>query len=492
MKVLLMMPPMSIKDNYANLETVAANMPSLGLAYIFSAFEEAGCEVRFKDYQGQKISIEEITDYIESEQFDMVGMQTYITNINTCFEVSAIIKNKIPNIKTILGGAHATIFPDMVIKHPAIDFVCISEAEYTVKELVECLNNGQSEEGMKNILGLFYKDKNGKVCKNPSRPLEKDLDNFPMPKYEIFNASQYYPAVHIRGKRVQNMITSRGCPFKCTFCAATRVYGSTFRYISVERSIKEMKLLKEKFNTDSLQIYDDNFTTNKKRVIELCKRMIEEKLNFKWVCYTRADLIGDEEMLLSMKKAGCYLIVVGMESGNERILKLINKKLDLNVARKNLKLANKCKINVLSSFMIGLPSATVDEIENTIRFSTSVGLTYATYPIFTPYPGTPIYEDAKFYGTIHSQNFDEYSRWGDGIYSTKGLSPQIYRKLQTKAFRTFYFRPSILWKIFLEFTKLPFPRMIRFIKGGTLFFLSSIAAPARVTGSERIDDKVKD
>lgn len=468
MKVLLMMPPMGVEENYANFKTVAANMPSVGLAYIYSAFEEAGCEVRFKDYQCQKNSIDEIIDYIDCEQFDLVGMQAYITNINMCFEISSMIKHKRPNIKIILGGPHATIFPDMIIKHPVVDFVCIGEGEITMKSLVECLNK-QSEP--KKILGLYYKDRDGTVHMNPRRPLIENLDMLPIPKYQIFDPIQYFPAVHIRGKRVCNMITSRGCPYKCTFCAATKIFGHRFRYYSIERSIKEMKFLKEKLLADSLQIYDDNFTTNKTRVKSLCKRMIEEKLNLQWVCYTRADALGDEEMLHLMKKSGCYMIVVGIENANERILKLINKSLSLNIARRNIRLVRKAKINVLSSFMIGLPSETITEIENTIKFSTSIGLTYATYPIFTPYPGTPIYEDAKKYGTIHSENFDDFSRWGNGVYSSKGLSPEIYRKMQKKAFRRFYLKPKTILRMTLEFTKLPFGRMCRFIRGGLLFLI---------------------
>ncbi|MCK5451793.1 MAG: cobalamin-dependent protein, partial [Candidatus Omnitrophica bacterium] len=319
MKILLMMPPMTIDENYANLKTVAANMPSMGLAYIYTAFKEAGCEVKFQDYQCQKVIISDIVSYIKKENFDLVGMQTYITNINRCFKVASLIKEKSPQTKIILGGPHATIFRDKVIEHDAIDYVAISEAEHTVKELIECLNKNIEPKG---VLGLYYKDKNGKIHKNPRRPFVKDIDEFPVPAYEIFNADDYFPAVHIRGKRVHNIITSRGCPFKCTFCSATEVYGNRYKYQSIERSINEMKLLKEKMGVDSLQIYDDNFTTNKKRTKELCKKMIEENLNLQWVCYTRADTIGDDEMLHLMKKAGCYMIVVGIENGNERILKL--------------------------------------------------------------------------------------------------------------------------------------------------------------------------
>ena len=462
MKVFLMMAPMTIDENYANLKTAAANMPSIGLAYIYSAFKEAGCDVKFQDYQCRKTVINDIIEYIEKEQFDLVGMQAYVTNINRCLKIAHLIKTKRPQTKIILGGPHATIFPDMVITHPAVDYVALSEAEFTVKELVECLHNNIEP---KEVLGLYYKN-NGEIHKNPQRPFCKNLDELPVPEYMMFNADDYFPAVHIRGKRVYNMITSRGCPYKCTFCSATEVYGNKYRYQSIERTIKEMRFLKEKLGVDSLQIYDDNFTTNKKRTKNLCKRMIEEQLNLQWVCYTRADAIGDEEMLDLMKKAGCYMIVIGIENASERILKLINKQLDLEIAKRNVELAAKTKINILSSFMIGLPSESIEEIENSIELSKNLALTYATFPIFTPYPGTPIYEDAKKYGTIINENLDKFSRWGDGVYSSNGIDPKVYRELQRKAFRKFYLRPKVLFKLTKEFSKLPMKRMRRFVKGG--------------------------
>lgn len=464
------MPPMTIEENYANLKTVATNMPSLGLAYIYSAFEQAGCKVQFQDYQGRKTTIEEILDDIIDNQYDLVGMQTYISNINRCLALASLIKKRRPTTRIILGGPHTTIFPDMVIKHPAVDFVTISEAEITVKELVECLNQDIEPN---NVLGLYYKDKNGEIHTNSCRPLAEDLDVLPMPKYKIFDPNQYYPAVHIRGRRVFNLLTSRGCPYKCSFCAASKVWGRRYRYHSIERVIDEMKFLKENLFVDALQIYDDNFTTNKKRTKALCQRMIQEKLNLQWVCYTRADALNDEEMLILMKEAGCYMVVVGIENGNKRILKLINKSLDLDAAKKGVKLARKVGLNVLSSFMIGLPTETIEEIENTIQFSINIGLTHATYPIFTPYPGTPIYEVAQENGKIESENFDEFSRWGDGVYSSAGLTPGVYRKMQRKAFLRFYLRPKIVWLLAREFTKLPLNRIYRFIKGGFLFLLKS-------------------
>jgi len=199
--------------------------------------------------------------------------------------------------------------------------------------------------------------------------------------------------------------------------------------------------------------------------------MIEEKLYFEWICYTRADAIGDAEMLSLMKEAGCYLIVVGIESGNERTLELLNKKLDLDVARKNIQLANNVGINVLSSFMLGIPGDTREVIEQTIKFSQDIGLTYATFPIFTPYPGTPIYDVALEVGVLEKDNFDEFSRWGDGVYSYGNMNPDVFRELQRKAFLGFYLRPRIIWKMFLDVLKLPWRRKIRFIRGGILQLL---------------------
>ncbi len=466
MKVLLMMPPMLIRDNYCNMEKTAANMPSLGLAFIYVSFKKAGCEVDFKDYQSSVERLEDIVKYIEANGFDMIGMQTYVSNINVCLEVSAAIKKSLPDVKILLGGAHATIFPDSVISCPDVDYVCVGEGEETVQDLVQALNNNHP---LSEVKGIYYKDEDGTILWTGKRDYVANLDDLPIPKYDLFDPKLYFPAVHIRGRKVYNIISSRGCPYKCTFCAATEVWGNKYRYQSVNRTISEMKYLKEKMGADALQIYDDNFCTNHKRTKELCRSMIEAKLDLQWVCYTRADSIGDQEMLSLMKQAGCYMIVMGIENGNKRILELINKKLDLDVAHKNIRLARKVGINTLSSFMIGLPTETEQEIDNTISCAKSLGLSYAMFPIFTPYPGTPIYPLAEQEGVFLSKGLDKYSRWGDGVWYSKGMSTELYKKLQRKAFRAFYFRPTTVLFLLNEFLKLPRERVSRFLVGGMSF-----------------------
>ena len=464
-----MMPPVTVDDNYADFSDVAACMPSLGLTYVYRAFEIAGAKPVFRDFQQKSISKEEIIAVIEQGSYDAVGMQTFITNINRCLAIASLIKERLPHVKVLLGGAHATIFSDEVMQDPSVDFLFLGESEQTIKEFVPAFQKGDRE-ALRSMKGIYYRDEDGAVYKNDRRPLIENLDEVPFPKYDMFDVRKYYPAVHIRGSRVFNMMTSRGCPYSCSFCAATKVFGSGFRFHSIERTIEEMRYLKNNMHADSLQIYDDNFTTHKRRVKELCEAMIREKLNLKWNCYTRADHMGDEEMLRLMKRAGCYMMVCGIENGNERILKLLNKRLNLTKARENLEKVRKAGINVQASFMIGLPGETREEIQNTIDFADSLPITYATFPVFTPYPGTPIYADAEALGTILSQNYDEYSRWGEGVYTSNGIPPEEYKAFQKKAFNTFYLKPSRLLKCGWDALHFPFPRFIRYAMGGLRYF----------------------
>lgn len=458
-------------DNYGNFEAVSTNMPPLGLAYICSAFEEVGCQVDFRDYQLEKTRLQVILDEIADGHYQLVGMQINITNVNSCLKLANLVKQTEGSIRIILGGAHATIFPDDVIKNPAVDYLCVGEGEKTVKELVQCIENDIEPE---EVQGLYYRDKKGLVHKNPLRPLVNNIDELPVPKYALFNPSLYSPPVQIRGRRVFIIMTSRGCPYKCSFCASSKVWGGRIRYQSIDRTMAEMRLLKEKFAVDSLEIYDDNFAANRKRVKELCQRMIDEKLGIQWMCFTRADHLDDREMLRLMKQSGCYLIVLGIENGNNRILEMLNKQLDLTVAKKNIELVNQIGILVQSSFMIGLPTETYEEIQNTISYSIKIGLTYAVYPIFTPFPGTPIYNLAIENGCMEDLNFDKFVIWGNGVYSSKDMTPRVYRKLQKQAFMRFYFRPQILWRIGFEMLRLPIKRMINFILGGLAYFVKPV------------------
>jgi len=415
MKILLMMPPMSIGENYHTVKHIAPHMPSLGMAYVYSALKEIGVDVDFIDYQCKKVSQEQIIE--DCKPYDFVGMQSYVSNINRCFDVAKLIDKPI-----ILGGPHASLFG----AHLVNDFhsVIMGEGENIIRRL-PFLDRG------------IY-----------TLPLESNLDNLPLPAYEIFG-NDYYPAIHIRGRKVRNIITSRGCPYSCTFCSASEIYGHKYRYQSIERTIKEMKILKN-MGVDSLQIYDDNFTTNKKRTKELCKAMIKENLKLQWCCYTRADALNDGEMLESMKSSGCYLIVVGIENGNPRVLKEMDKRLDLDKARQGLELVREIGINSLSSFMIGFPSETMEEVKSNIEYSRTLPLDYATYPIFTPYPGNRAYEQALKHGEILTSLLDNYSRWGDGVYLEKGIPRGWYKQMQYKAFVRFYLRPKIMWNMLKE------------------------------------------
>jgi anaerobic magnesium-protoporphyrin IX monomethyl ester cyclase len=264
---------------------------------------------------------------------------------------------------------------------------------------------------------------------------------------------KYHSSANLRGKRTLNIMTSRGCPYMCAYCAGSLIFGKTHRYHGTDRVIQELRELKEKYHVDSIQFFDETFTANRQRVIELCDKMIKSKINIEWSCFTRVNLV-DKELLSKMKQAGCYLIFYGLESGSQRLLNLIRKGITLEQSMKAVKLTHEAGIETWVSFMFNLPSETKEESEQTINFALAVDPTFVQFPITTPFPGTEMYHQAKKYGKILTENYDDYTTW-DVVFVSQGRTPDEIRATVRKAYRKFYLRPSYMIRRFKSVTKLP-------------------------------------
>ncbi|MEW6171368.1 MAG: radical SAM protein, partial [Candidatus Omnitrophota bacterium] len=266
------------------------------------------------------------------------------------------------------------------------------------------------------------------------------------------------------GKKVVHTLTSRGCPYNCNFCAATEIFKQRIRYRNVDLVIKELKKYVE-LGYDSVIFYDDIFTCHKKRVLDLCEKMISDKLNLKWMCFTRTNTVNGE-LLTKMKDAGCYLITFGCESGNQKTLDLLNKKLTIEQNRQGIKLTHQAGILAASSFMIGLPQEDRLDIEQTLDFARASELTYAYFPIFEPYKGTPIFEISKQEGYWKEDSRFKNSLLGyqEEIWVPKGVTREEIEKLAKKAFKIFYLRPKIIFRILKHLiSKLSFSRKVKFL-----------------------------
>jgi anaerobic magnesium-protoporphyrin IX monomethyl ester cyclase len=464
--IALLMPPSKLEENYGNLSGAAPELPSLGLAFIAKYLKVKGIDCDLLDLSNnteltQKF-LTNITSYI------LVGMPAYITTVPNVISFSNAIKKANKNCFITVGGPHATLFPED-LHQESIDFIVNGEGEIAFYQLANGLLQNNIE--LSNIKGLHYKQ-NGNYIYNGPGNIIANLDELGSPLVGKYNYDNYYPAVHILGSKVIHTMTLRGCPFKCTFCAAGQIAKRRVRYRSVDCIIDEINNY-VKLGFDSLIFYDDTFNINKQRVLELCKKIKVEKINVKWACFSRTDLV-DRESLNYMRDAGCYLITFGCESGNDKTLKLLKKGITAEQNYKGIELVYEAGIQAGASFMIGLPGEDYHDLENTIEFAKKSKLTFGNFPVFEPFKGTPIYETCKTTGVwITDLRFKNVLlKDQEDIWVPQGLQRDEIEQCARRAYYEFYFRPEILARIAKKtLYYLPIQRKIRLINSAFQYFV---------------------
>jgi anaerobic magnesium-protoporphyrin IX monomethyl ester cyclase len=316
---------------------------------------------------------------------DAVGITIWTTFAASAFKTAYFCKQYNKKLPVIAGGPHCTIKPDEVMKIcQDIDFLVRGEGEETLPELIENLKYRRTTELIKNIKGITYR-LNGQIVHTPDREFIEDLDIIDFPARNLLLNKHSYDA-----EDMGLLMTTRGCPYSCSYCA-TNIWKRKVRYRSIDNVIAEIKLINNTYGTRQFTLKDDSFTINRKRVLEFCDRLIDEKLNINWDCNTRVNLV-DEELLRKMKQAGCNSIKVGIETGSERMLKLINKGITCSQARHTAKLLRKAGIYWTAYFMMGLPSETEEEIYQTLQFMKELKPDFASLSVYEPFPGTDLFE----------------------------------------------------------------------------------------------------
>jgi len=433
-KVLLINPPWVIGENKNLWKSVASSWPSLGLGYIAAVLERNGHQVHYIDCSAGQYTVGDMDKILdEYKDMDFVGITATTPLINNGLAIAALIKKKSHTIKIVFGGVHPSIFPDEVLANENVDYVVQDEGEETMSELV-------FGKPLVEILGLCYKYE-GKIIKNPMRPLIKDLDSIPPPAYHLMPIEKYYPAIG-SVKRLPAMIlfATRGCPGRCTFCY--RTFHGIVRKRSARNIIDEIKILQKNYGIREVAFYDDTFTLFKDVVQEFCDIIKNEKIDLTWSCFTRVDYI-DEELLKIMKEAGCHLILFGVESADETILRNINKKISLDKVEKAVKAARRVGVETRASFMFGNQGETEETMKKTIDFALRLNPDEAQFNIATPYPGTEMFVWAKENGYIKSFNWNDYSM-SNVVFEMPEVSKERLEEYYHRAHWIFYFRPRII------------------------------------------------
>ncbi|MBN2067761.1 MAG: radical SAM protein [Candidatus Diapherotrites archaeon] len=441
--VLLINPPILKKDLYKGGAAVAqTKVEPLGIAYVAAVLEEAGHRARIIDGIAEESSIEAISR--EAQHFDFVGTSACTAFAKRAYDAAKAIKEA-TGVEVIFGGPHATAIPSEVISQEFIDYAVVGEGEYTISELATAL---ERKKPISKVKGLYYK-KAGTTVFTGERPFLKNIDQIPMPARHLL-PMHLYTGSEARSRRLpsRSLITSRGCPFNCTFCDK-HIFGRSFRAHSPERVMQEMELLVGKYKARDIGIWDDNFTVDKKRVLKICEMMKQRNWDLTFSCEARVDCI-DEPVLRALKSAGCEYIAYGVESGSQRILDSIRKGFSKSKVRETFKVTQNVGIGIRGYFIVGLPGETKHDIEQTISFAKELNPTIATFTFFTPWPGTDAYKQV-----VKSHELSKQSYWLEGvvpdfnfledpIYVPKRITKKGLVELHKKAYMSFYLRPGYM------------------------------------------------
>lgn len=410
----------------------------LGMVYVATILKNRGIEVSLLDQSAKGFSMKKTVEWVKKKDPDILGFSTLVNSGRTAAQIAREAKKENPNITIVFGNFHATFNAERILKkYPYVDIIVRGEGEYTSLELVECL---KKESKLKNVLGITFRKKN-QIISTPDRPLVKDVDALPFPDRELLG--EYHATIagaYIAPQKFTNILSSRGCVFKCRFCGSRVLSRGMWRPRSVENTIKEIRLLVSKGYRQFL-FADDNFTLNPKRVIKLCQEIRKEKMDIEWFCEGRVDSCS-YDMLREAVKAGCRIVIFGIESANQRILDYYKKRITVEQSENAVKTARKAGVDVVvGSFIVGAPDETRQEICNTMKFAQKLAVDIPNFNILGVFPGSEIWEELKMKGILSE---DQY--WETGVAVSK-VSPdavpfeEIQRMVRAH-YQRFFRRPG--------------------------------------------------
>ncbi len=460
MKILFVMP--SLDNGYWKKlgKKVGPKSEPLSLLYIATYLNKHGHHAEVVDCEAEGLSLDDLEMKIQAGNYDAVGVAMLTAMYSQSVAVCTFVKKINPSIKVVVGGSHANLRPkETAEKEDSIDVVTVGEAELTFMDLIEVF---QGRKVLEDVQGIAFKDrKTGEVTVTQERPKVQDLDFFPIPDRGLLNMKLYRPSVsYYRRLPAYTMITTRGCPYRCTFCATAK---TGYRMHSVPRVVEEMRILVEDFGAKEILLRDDTFTLNRKRTIELCDAIIAAGLHKKitWDAITRANLV-DKELLIKMKEAGCWGMHFGVEGGTQKLIDTVKKDTTLEVIKNAFTLCRDVGIETRGYFMVGMPGSTPEDDAATIAFAKDVDPDWAQFTIATPYPGTQLFEEAEQWGKFHTNfdDWDKYLTWsgfGDDalVWTAHGRSSDEVKAMQTRAMREFYFRPKVILRKARNFDNIP-------------------------------------
>ncbi len=441
MKEKIVLAAITVNYNYL-LTKHYYKLPSLGIGYIAAVLENNGYSVSIIDKNISTQDTASLAAEISAAQPDVIGFYAVSETYDIVLKILKKIKIISPEVRTIIGGPHVYGIPAQPLENDWIDYAFRGEAEESFLKLLQ-INFDQDK--LEHIPGLIFRQ--GKHIKINEMALVKDLDSLPLPARHLYPPLDFYRPSILAYKRLPatGILTSRGCAHKCIFCHSGKGHFQ-LRFHSPEYVLHEIKTLKNDYGINEIIIFDDTFLIHRKRAIQICEGIIQNKLDISWSCNARVNNI-DAELLDIMKKAGCWLVQVGVESGNQKILDGIKKGITLEQIEKACRLIFKAGLGVKAYFILGHPNETEETLNDTIKFMNKLPLHFSAINFMTPLPGTELWDVAKHFGKFDKDRLEKVNYLSDRPgFIPKGVSEKILVEKSREAYLKFYLNPRTIYR----------------------------------------------
>ena len=441
-RIVFVTPPYDrIAPGYEFVKSVTNQSPSLGLLHLAAEVREFDYRPSIIECDVFNLSVDDIVERIVEEAPEYVGITLFTVGVWGAAEIARRVKRALPDTRIIVGGPHiSSMAEETMQRFREFDYAVVGEGEEPLVRLLQALDN---DDDLTDVPALCYME-GDTLRRTPALPINKVLDRLPMPAWDLLaNFPDAYPAAVYDFPRtpVATIAASRGCPFHCKFCD-TSTFGARVRHYSPERVFEMIVHLQEKFGVRHILFVDDLFLASKERTRKLCELIIESGTRVTWSCTARVDTVKPDILKL-MKKAGCWEISFGLESGSNRILKSMDKAADIQRSEQAVRWTAKAGIRTKGLFILGYPGETVETIETTKNFIRRLPITIMNLTKFTPYPGSPIYRE--MYGTNIRDDHWQKMNGMNFLWAPEGMTVEDLDRHYQDVLLSFYRRPRMMW-----------------------------------------------
>jgi radical SAM superfamily enzyme YgiQ (UPF0313 family) len=469
-RILLILPYFSEKRHYGSMSSVAPSLLPVSLVYLAGYLERENYDVRIFDGQVETMNEATIRQSLLEFKPDIVGITCMTPMVAETHLVAKVVKAYNPDLFVVVGGIHPSVLPDDVISDPNIDVIVRGEGEISFHELLKSYRDGD----LLQVPGITFID-NGEIKHTDTPPLLDDLDTLPLPARHLVNYEGYHQVPDaVFAEPLREILTSRGCPFRCIFCSARLMSGYKYRYHSPERVLEEVDLLVNKYRAKQIAVLDDNFVVDRQRTMEICEGLMRRGYHKKvvWTTAARADQV-DLELLKTMKKAGFALVSFGVETGVPRLMEMIQKGETMAQIAQAVDFSHQAGLKVRGTLILGLPTETIEDSKTTIQWAKDLKLDFAKFSLATPYPGTVLFDLAIKQGMVVNDwsHFSSMSGFADydPVYVPEGRNGQELAQLQKTAMRQFYMRPRQIVSLLKNITSFKDVKMYYYGAKSVLF-----------------------